>query len=424
MKKNKKRRNILKSILIIFICIVLYTIYGINKIKSEEILLVYKIKCGDIENTIKSKGKIMPKGKVINNKSQFTGKIKNVKIKKGDYVKKGDIVATIIIEDKMIENLNDELVAIDNEIEKYECDKYEYVKTIIDGRITINCKEGDDSYNVIKEKNSLALVEHNDKNVKSLSSYNGIVDKIYVTNGQVVEANQTIIRIYHSEDSEYFKKIMEKRERILEDIKNIKDGELDIKCENEGYIINVNISNGLQVNADDVIYEQKTDVAYKIYTYIDEYNVENIFLGKKADIVFEGNEKYTGVVENIKKADIISESNKYIVTLKLDYMDNMKSGMSVDVKFEVEKKQDVIYIPQNCIGIDKDGRTFVVIYTGKRNAKKYVTTGIASTDNIEIIDGIEIGSMVIDLRMTDDISWFERLLMTGFYGPKYSMQEY
>ena len=78
-------------------------------------------------------------------------------------------------------------------------------------------------------------------------------------------------------------------------------------------------------------------------------------------------------------------------------------GMTADITFVTEEKEDVLYISRKAI-VDRDGRSYVYVKTALGGKElKEVETGIKNSTSIEIISGLEEGDTIyIASRVSDE----------------------
>lgn len=132
----------------------------------------------------------------------------------------------------------------------------------------------------------------------------------------------------------------------------------------------------------------------------DQTEVTKLSVGQKVEIVLDPFEDKTfeGKISNISFVPKIGESGSvYSIKISFVNVDLLKSqfkmSMTGDAKFVVSEKKDVLYIPNNFVKQDKDGRFVKVTSKGE---KKYIETGIESEEYTEIIGDITEGQMIYD----------------------------
>ncbi len=93
-----------------------------------------------------------------------------------------------------------------------------------------------------------------------------------------------------------------------------------------------------------------------------------------------------------------SGGTAYKIQVTLPSNDSLKYrlGMNGDVKFILDKKEDVLLVPSTAV-IESNGKNYVWTLTDQNTAHKIeVTTGSSSLEDTEIVDGLSEGQKVID----------------------------
>lgn len=132
----------------------------------------------------------------------------------------------------------------------------------------------------------------------------------------------------------------------------------------------------------------------------DQTEVTRLSIGQKVEIVLDPFEDKTfeGKVSNISFVPKIGESGSvYSVKVGFENVDlvnsKFKISMTGDSKFVVSEKKDVLYVPNNYVKQDKEGR---FVKTNTKGEKVYIETGIESEEYTEIIGNVSEGQVVYD----------------------------
>jgi membrane fusion protein, multidrug efflux system len=72
----------------------------------------------------------------------------------------------------------------------------------------------------------------------------------------------------------------------------------------------------------------------------------------------------------------------------------LKSGVTADVEIEVYRNDEAIVVPRKLLRREGD-KTFVFLNQGGTAAKRYVTPGKESGLDVEILEGIEVGDVIV-----------------------------
>jgi len=132
----------------------------------------------------------------------------------------------------------------------------------------------------------------------------------------------------------------------------------------------------------------------------DQTEVGSLKNGLMGSIIFDSSpdEQAEGVVKDISFAPTKDETGTvYNVKVTLNNADNKtykyRLGMTADINFTIKERKNVLIIPAKYISSDEKGK-YVLI--GKDKEKQYVKTGIESSQDVEITEGLLEGEMVYD----------------------------
>ncbi|MCS7202762.1 MAG: efflux RND transporter periplasmic adaptor subunit [Dictyoglomus sp.] len=132
---------------------------------------------------------------------------------------------------------------------------------------------------------------------------------------------------------------------------------------------------------------------------VDESNVLKIKEGQKAEIRVEalGDRIWEGRVKSISFSPSISKDGSYGYNVKISIPalgDKVKEGMSVSADIYVGIKKNALVIPMNSI-IFREGKTFVFIVNNNHAIEKEVFLGDIHGDMIEVVKGLEEKDTII-----------------------------
>jgi multidrug efflux pump subunit AcrA (membrane-fusion protein) len=116
-------------------------------------------------------------------------------------------------------------------------------------------------------------------------------------------------------------------------------------------------------------------------------------------------ERYTGTIRRLpypyggggrsEGVEDTQEDKSTRILLDVDLTEtNLEIGDLMSIEVVIEQKQDVLWLPPQAIR-KFEGRKFVVVLDGEVQRRVDVTTGIESTDRVEIEEGLSAGQTVI-----------------------------
>jgi RND family efflux transporter MFP subunit len=290
---------------------------------------------GDLAQTVSVTGEIIPKNEA-GLSFQFGGEVSQLYVEIGDKVVKGQRVAQLKT-GTLLENLAQAEKALEAQKQTYK-----------------DIKEKDNVYSDEQRRAQKAVVEQYESAAREAkvnlartilySPIEGVITQKNVNIGEIVTANQQIVRV------------MDKSE--------------------------------LKIRAD-----------------VPESDIVKIALNQKADVIFDAlssNEiAFAEVVEIDPASTVIQDVVYYGVKLKYPADSRIKPGMSVDVNVKTAEKKNVVMIPIRAVKIE-GAKEYVEILKEKNITEKiFVITGLRGDDGmVEISSGLSGEENVITLTKT------------------------
>ncbi len=131
---------------------------------------------------------------------------------------------------------------------------------------------------------------------------------------------------------------------------------------------------------------------------VDEYDLKALSLGKDAEVIISSlDEKVNGKVTDISKQAMVENGVSYFeATISLEKNENLRVGLSTEVKILNEKAKDATTISMKAVQFDNENKPFVYYREGKRKvATKPIKIGINDGNTVQIIEGIESGETIL-----------------------------
>lgn len=192
----------------------------------------------------------------------------------------------------------------------------------------------------------------------------------------------------------------------LEEIKdNYAKAQQGLSAEITGVVTALEAEEGGQSASGQRMVEISSKDKVKVQISLTRYDLEAVAVGQKAKITFAG-QPYEGVVTKIAESVLETEyktSNNTTATTQPTLLADveisnpdefLKLGLEASVTIITAEKTGVMVVPVEAVITDKDGDFCWVAVDGKA-AKKYVTTGVSSDLEMEIVSGLELGDLVI-----------------------------
>ncbi len=248
----------------------------------------------------------------------------------------------------------------------------------------------------------------------------GIVEKIFVDEGDRVKKGQTLAIVNYQElklekekrymaflDAKkkfertrnlYQKKLVSKEDYDKTKF-NYKQSEIDykdailkfeksmIKAPFNGTITNRYITEGQYVNPSEKAFSIVNNRILKAIVYIPEENIFRVKRGQSVTLTSDTTKlKFKGVVEKISSV-VDPESGTVKVTIKVFPDKKIKPGMFVNVKIKTDTKTNVLLVPKKAV-IYQNDRKYIFIVEKKMNTAKKIElkTGYENRDYFECLN--------------------------------------
>lgn len=167
-----------------------------------------------------------------------------------------------------------------------------------------------------------------------------------------------------------------------------------------GKVAKVAFKTGEFVTSQDVVIKLVSP-RFEVKVDIPETDIIKIATGVSTTVTLDAygsDVQFTGVVAEIESGEtVIQDVVYYKVTVVLEDKSEFQflNGMTADVVFYTEKKEDVLYIPQRAIRTDNDKKIVRVFENGQTRDVE-VVTGLRGDDGlIEIVSGLSEGQEII-----------------------------
>lgn len=160
----------------------------------------------------------------------------------------------------------------------------------------------------------------------------------------------------------------------------------------DGVITGLYISEGDMVGAGSPVAVISNLDTMKISIKVDEYSVINTKVGSNVKIYIDSIQKtYDGTITWIADvATIAGGVSFYEATVNFTSDDDVRSGMSVEVRLTKNDVHDVLIVPVDAINYRDNNEAYVNVKDAKGNLiEKDVTLGVSDGTNVEVLTGLE-----------------------------------
>ncbi len=230
----------------------------------------------------------------------------------------------------------------------------------------------------------------------------GRIDEVLVDEGYIVKKGQVLAKMSSME-----------RAALLDAARAISSAEYD-KWDNyyrsapifapiDGTIILRNVQPGQTVTNADAVLVMSDRLT--VQAQVDETDIAQIKLKQYANVILDA---YPGqnIPSHVDKIAYDSKTINNVTTYIVDVLpdetpDFMRSGMTANVSFLVDSKENVLMVPSNAIH-NKEGKNFVLVpseHLGKPPVEKNVELGISDGKKLEVLSGLSDGDKVLVEKM-------------------------
>ncbi len=353
---------------------------------SIQVLETAKVERGSIRGVIVETGIIKPQvGALVKIGARATGEIVKMKVKIGDRVKKGELIA--LIDDReilmSIEQQKASLSAARNTLSQIELT---YPERINEAKA--NFEYAKINYEREQEllKREYTTVDAVDKAKSQFEATRAILKRLqdeYKTQEKIAKANIEDItaKLKQNETILTYTKIYAPIDGVVSDV-TAQEGET--------------VVTGLQV-ANLVTVLDPTSL--EMWIYVDETDVGRAKVGQQVEYYVDTfpDKLFKGTIEKIYPQPVIKDNIVYylaIVKVTKDDTRFLKPEMTTHINIIFDEKSNILIAPNAAIKFEKGKQIAYKVIGPNRVQKVELKTGIRGEENTEIISGIKEGDVV------------------------------
>ncbi len=191
----------------------------------------------------------------------------------------------------------------------------------------------------------------------------------------------------------------EKIQKQLDDFEAFIGVDGCLYADETGIVTEVSYEAGDRLRTTDTLISYATPTDMTISVDVTQEDIVDLKVGDKVDITFTAYQdtSYVGSIQSINTTATSAESNtvSYTVVIAVEGDTTLLyGGMTADIIFVTEQKEDVLYISRKAI-VEENGKTYVYYKTllGGMELKE-VEVGINNGVDIEILSGLEEGDTI------------------------------
>jgi multidrug efflux pump subunit AcrA (membrane-fusion protein) len=353
---------------------------------SIQVLETAKVERGSIRGVIVETGIIKPQvGALVKIGARATGEIVKMKVKIGDRVKKGELIA--LIDDReilrSIEQQKASLSAARNTLLQIELT---YPERIREAKANYEYAKINHEREQELLKREYTTVDAVDKAKSQFEVTGAILKRLqeeYKTQEKISKANIEDItaKLKQNETILTYTKIYAPINGVVSDV-TAQEGET--------------VVTGLQV-ANLVTVLDPTSL--EMWIYVDETDVGRAKVGQQVEYYVDTfpDKLFKGTIEKIYPQPVIKDNIVYylaIVKVTKDDTHFLKPEMTTHIKIIFDEKNDIIIAPNAAIKFEEGKQIAYKVIGPNRVQKVELKTGIRGEENTEIISGIKEGDVV------------------------------
>ncbi|MBR3770642.1 MAG: HlyD family efflux transporter periplasmic adaptor subunit, partial [Clostridium sp.] len=176
-------------------------------------------------------------------------------------------------------------------------------------------------------------------------------------------------------------------------------GDGKIYASESGIVTEIGYEEGDDLLTSGNIVSYTTAEDMKISVDVSQEDIVVLTVGDVVDIVFSAyeDEMYEGVISSIKT----TATSGYAATVSYEVVIDLKGdtsklygGMTADVTFVTEKKEDVVYVSKTAVMEEGEKKYVYIKDSNGEMVTKEVVMGIENTIYVEIVEGLKEGDIV------------------------------
>jgi macrolide-specific efflux system membrane fusion protein len=225
----------------------------------------------------------------------------------------------------------------------------------------------------------------------------GRVEKVLVQEGDKVRSGQTLALVSSTERAALIDTAKAKGKQELEYWQDAYKM-TPILAPKNGLIILKNADSGQSVTQSDIIVSMSDRLIVK--ANVDETDLAEIKIGQRAEVILDAFSKQplpAKVVHIGYDAKTINNVTTYEVDVLTDHIpDFMKSGMTANITYLINERDDVLVIPAAAVHREHK-KTFVLVDNPEGGEPKQmeIETGISDGKKFEVVSGLSEGDKIL-----------------------------
>ncbi len=173
---------------------------------------------------------------------------------------------------------------------------------------------------------------------------------------------------------------------------------LEIKAPINGIVFDVSAEAGQTYQAEAALFTIGDPKALEVVANVTEEDYPLISVGQNAEIYFDARPEVTvqGKIERIIPMRIEGDHPLYNIYISLDEVpDGLADGMTSDTAITIAKSEGVLCLPRALVRASSGDTTTVKVWDGVQEVSKEITIGLRGDTYVEIVSGLSEGDQVV-----------------------------
>lgn len=172
----------------------------------------------------------------------------------------------------------------------------------------------------------------------------------------------------------------------------------DVKSSIDGEVTQLDVDLNSQVMAGTRVIELVNYEDLKVTVRVDEYDIFVVEPGKQVEVTVNAlGRTISGTVSKVSREAVnVNGISYFTASIDLESDPDILVGMSTEIKMVKESVSDVVTLSMGALQFDDHNRSCVMVEAnGGRPQVRYVTVGLNDGVNVEILDGLKAGDVVL-----------------------------
>jgi macrolide-specific efflux system membrane fusion protein len=173
---------------------------------------------------------------------------------------------------------------------------------------------------------------------------------------------------------------------------------LEIKAPISGIVFEVSAEVGQTYQAEATLFTIGDPKALEVVANVTEEDYPLISVGQSAEVYFDARPEVTvqGKIDRIIPKRIEGDHPLYEIYISLDEVpDGLADGMTSDTAVTIAKSEGVLCLPRALVRASSGDTTTVKVWDGLEEVAREITTGLRGDTYVEIVSGLNEGDQVV-----------------------------